>query len=39
MTEILVIFIYSDFVSQRMGIDDGAIHFPAYETSIHYRCL
>lgn len=30
MTEILVIFIYSDFVSQRMGIHDRAIHYPAF---------
>lgn len=22
-----------------MGIDDGAIHYPAFKTSIHYRCL
>lgn len=30
MAEILVMLIYSDFVSQRMGAN-GAIHFPQYE--------
>lgn len=31
MAEILVILIYSDFVSQRMGANDREINFPAYE--------